>query len=193
MVTVLVLGLIFVAVSYYLYSRTSQLERKVGLMENILLDLKVTTEQALMSATDPQMYKNTSMTENKEDTDNEEEDDNNNHEESRNVEVNTTPKPRSSQQPVTVEREKSTTNTNYEAMTYKELVQLAKNKGISGTRNLSKAQVIDMIRRHVSGDVSLTTFDEDASEGTNLTELLSAQPANGTKLDELDIDTSLVQ
>jgi hypothetical protein len=35
----IVLGLIFAAVSYYLYSRIGQLERKVGLMENILLDL----------------------------------------------------------------------------------------------------------------------------------------------------------
>ena len=47
-----VLGLIFAAVSYYLYSRIGQLERKVGLMENILLDLKVTTEQVLMTATE---------------------------------------------------------------------------------------------------------------------------------------------
>jgi hypothetical protein len=47
-----VLGLIFAAVSYYIYSRTTQIERKVGLIENILLDLKVTTEQALLNATD---------------------------------------------------------------------------------------------------------------------------------------------
>ncbi len=47
-----VLGLIFAAVSYYIYSRTTQIERKVGLIENILLDLKVTTEQALLNATE---------------------------------------------------------------------------------------------------------------------------------------------
>jgi len=42
-----VIGIVFFlilgAVSYYFYSRVSQLERKVGLMENILFDLKVTT------------------------------------------------------------------------------------------------------------------------------------------------------
>lgn len=43
----IVLTLVFAAVGYYLYSRTIQLEKKVGLMETILLDLKVQTEQAL--------------------------------------------------------------------------------------------------------------------------------------------------
>lgn len=47
-----VLGLIFSAVAYYLYSRLTQCERKVGLMENILLDLKVQTEQSLMATFD---------------------------------------------------------------------------------------------------------------------------------------------
>ena len=49
----IVLGLVFGAVCYYLFSRMTQLERKVGLMENILLDLKVTTEQTLLSVTEP--------------------------------------------------------------------------------------------------------------------------------------------
>ncbi len=49
-----VLGLIFAAVCYYLYSRVNQLERKVGLMENILLDLKV-AQQSLFTGADPVM------------------------------------------------------------------------------------------------------------------------------------------
>jgi len=49
----IVLGLVFAAVSYYLYSRMTQLERKVGLMENILLDLKITTEQTLLATEEP--------------------------------------------------------------------------------------------------------------------------------------------
>jgi hypothetical protein len=73
-------------------------------------------------------------------------------------------------------------------MTYKELVQLAKQKNISGTRNLSKSQVIDMIRRHDSGDSS----EEQQEEGTDLTELLSAQPDNGgAALNDLEIDNTL--
>lgn len=47
-----VLSLIFAAVCYYLYSRVNQLERKVGLMENILLDLKV-AQQSLFTGGDP--------------------------------------------------------------------------------------------------------------------------------------------
>ena len=195
-VIVLVLGLFFLAISYYLYSRIGQLERKTGLMENILLDLKVTTEQALISAIEPQVYRTTRISNNSEETEQNEseENDENDNEETRNLELNNTPKPRSSQQTVTVERDKSSSSSiNYEGMTYKELVQLAKNRGISGTRNLSKAQVIDLIRRHISSDSDVVSFDEQTSEGTNLTDLLSAQPANGAKLEDADVDTSLVQ
>jgi len=159
----IVLGLIFAAVSYYLYSRTGQLERKVGLMENILLDLKVTTEQALMSATEPEQ-ENTFVS----------------NEEVREVNIEK-PVPPSPKQKVQVER--SSVSANYEAMTYKELVQVAKQKNISGTRNLSKSQVIDMIRRHDSGE---------PHEETDLTELLSAQPETGaTPLDIGEVDNSL--
>jgi hypothetical protein len=160
----IVLGLIFAAVSYYLYSRMGQLERKVGLMENILLDLKVTTEQALMSATEPEQQENTFVS----------------NEEVREVNIEK-PAPPSPKQRVQVER--SSVSANYEAMTYKELVQVAKQKNISGTRNLSKSQVIDMIRRHDSGEPDTET---------DLTELLSAQPESGAApLDEGEVDNSL--
>jgi len=161
----IVLGLIFAAVSYYLYSRTGQLERKVGLMENILLDLKVTTEQALMSATEPEQQENTFVS---------------SAEEVREVNIEK-PAPASPKQRVQVER--SSVSANYEAMTYKELVQVAKQKNISGTRNLSKSQVIDMIRRHDSGEPDTET---------DLTELLSAQPDSGAApLDIGEVDNSL--
>jgi len=182
----IVLGLIFAAVSYYLYSRIGQLERKVGLMENILLDLKVTTEQALMSATEPERSVPAPRNEfvptalSGEEVQSEED--------SRDVQVEKPTRSNSTKQRVQVER--SSLSANYEAMTYKELVQVAKQKNISGTRNLSKSQVIDMIRRHDSGDVQ----EEQAEEGTDLTELLSAQPATGgSALDELEVDNSLVQ
>jgi len=41
------------AVGYYLYHRIDMLERKIGLMENILLDLKVATEQTLLASSEP--------------------------------------------------------------------------------------------------------------------------------------------
>jgi len=166
-----VLGLIFAAVSYYLYSRIGQLERKVGLMENILLDLKVTTEQTLMSATEPPRpemntveYSFSGPFES------------NDVQEVSEQQVPEAPKP----------VEKTSVSVNYEAMTYKELKALAKTKGITGVQHLSKAQVIDSIRRHDSGD--------SEEEGTSLTELLSAQPSSGgAVLDDSEIDSSLVQ
>jgi len=44
-----VLGLVFGAAIYYMYTRIVQVERKMSLMENILLDLKVMTEQSIMT------------------------------------------------------------------------------------------------------------------------------------------------
>lgn len=181
----IVLGLIFAAVSYYLYSRIGQLERKVGLMENILLDLKVTTEQALITATEVEQPQPSIRNEFVSMPLSDEEPP----EEMREVSVEKPTRSNSTKQRVQVER--SSVSVNYEAMTYKELVQVAKQKNISGTRNLSKSQVIDMIRRHDSGDSSLEVIRD---EGTDLTELLSAQPeSGGASLDDLEIDNSLGQ
>lgn len=47
-----VLFLVFGAACYYLYMRIEQIEKKVGVMENILLDLKVATENTLLSSRD---------------------------------------------------------------------------------------------------------------------------------------------
>lgn len=45
----IVLTLVFGALCFYLYSRVSQVEKRVGLTENILLDLKMATENTLLS------------------------------------------------------------------------------------------------------------------------------------------------
>lgn len=47
----MILALVFGAVCFYLYSRVTQVEKRVGLTENILLDLKMATENTLMSMT----------------------------------------------------------------------------------------------------------------------------------------------
>jgi len=180
----IVLGLIFAAVSYYLYSRIGQLERKVGLMENILLDLKVTTEQVIMTATEMPSGLRNNGPEPESESEDEVED-----EGSKNVVVEAGQRQKPSQQPK-VKVERSSVSVNYESMTYKELVQYAKQKGVSGTRNLSKAQVIDMLRRHDSGDIP----EEDENKTEDLTELLSAdQNAGGTSLDDLEVDNTLIQ
>jgi hypothetical protein len=184
----IVLGLIFAAVSYYLYSRIGQLERKVGLMENILLDLKVTTEQVLMTSTEMPSGLTSSEQRPQHEHEHEREREDEGDEDSKNVVVDASQRQKPSQNKVKVER--SSVSVNYESMTYKELVQHAKQKGVSGTRNLSKAQVIDMLRRHDSGDIP----EEDESKAEDLTELLSAEPnTGGTSLDDLEVDNSLVQ
>jgi len=182
----IVLGLVFAAVGYYLYTLVSQLERKVSLMENILLDLKVTTEQTLMSVTEAEQAPRPTYSAPFEPSATEE-----TTEESRNLVVDGG-SPRKPSNNVSVEREKTTVSVNYESMTYKELVQLARQKGISGVRTMSKAQVIDTLRRHDSGDAEEDTpFVEE--EGTNITDLMSAQPSQGSALEESEVDGSLVQ
>jgi hypothetical protein len=182
-----VLGLVFAAVSYYLFSRISQLERKVSFMETILLELKVTTEQTLLSATEPpsavagpsaddlNSYNDvveqatrkvateqavpedsatiktirtyTSVDETEQVT------------QPMGTDIRellvepSPPRARGSQETVQVEREreressKHSVGVNFEAMTYKELQQYARDKGISGIRNLSKKEVIEIFRR----------------------------------------------
>lgn len=204
-----VLGLVFAAISYYLYSRVNQVERKVSLMENILLDLKVTTEQIILSSTEPiQAAPRTSlsnMTRSNEPSDELPM----SNENARNVSVESNSRgSRTSSQTVVVERDDSPVeNVNYEDMKYKELIALARQKGISGTRNLSKADVIDLIRRHDSGDsktsegTPLKPFEDDSSNQgdgmQDLTELLSANQESSQSgmapLDDAEVDASLVQ
>lgn len=195
----IVLGLVFAAVSYYLYSRVGQLERKVGLLENIMLDLKVTTEQSILSATEPpepaspkiisqpahveqsteelQTYRDViSQAQAQAST------------ESNAVAteqyaqdsfVESSPRVRPQTIPsVQMERESSGLTVNYESMTYKELTQLCKQKGITGTRNQSKAQLIEFLRGKSS-----STAQSDLSSWTNGT--VSFNDGGSQSIDEV--------
>lgn len=152
----------------------NQLERKVSLMENILLDLKVTTEQTLMSATEmpdthidiPTQSLQSSMTINQPPSPPREAFHSNETLQVEPVEfipasssLNDikevsveTQAPRKSPVPtVQVERDVtsssgSVVHVNYEAMTYKELAILARQNSISGVRNMTKAQLIDALK-----------------------------------------------
>lgn len=157
----IVLGLVFAAVSYYLYSRVGQLERKVGLLENIMLDLKVTTEQSILSATEPpepalptgvsqlapveqstadiQSYRD-AITQAQASTETGDGSD----QDARESFADSSSRGRPQTAPV--ERESTGLTVNYESMTYKELLQLCKQKGITGTRNKSKAELIEFLR-----------------------------------------------
>jgi hypothetical protein len=201
-----VLGLVFAAVSYYLFSRISQLERKVSFMETILLELKVTTEQTLLSATEPPSAVAAPSAEDlnsyhdvveqatrKVSTEQAVPDDTvttksirtyANVDESEQAVAQpmgtdirellvepSPPRTRGSQDTVQVEREGESSShsvgVNFEAMTYKELQQYARQKGISGIRNLSKKEVIEIFRRRETGgggSSSTTTGAPDVSD-----------------------------
>jgi hypothetical protein len=222
-----VLGLIFAAVSYYLYSRIGQLERKVGVMENILLDLKVTTEQTLLSATEPaEPHDHSSHSGQYQSFEDEsrtfptpaEEADTQDSEvrspsppsasapsppsrppspqravETREMFVSEVPRARAPSSTVQVEREK--VQVNYEAMTYKELRVLAQQKGVSGLRTMSKAQVIDALkgnppRQEPQGELSAWTsgtvnFGEDGQGGGDIVGSAQEAGAEGGALEEV--------
>ncbi len=168
------------AVAYYLYHRIDMVERKLGLMENILLDLKVATEQTLLASSDPPerdsgprtgLYAELSEQAIEEKFPNtpEPEDVPVSKENAREIFVESTPRTRTPPQSVQVSREPSITM-NYEAMTYKELTALAKQRGLSGLRNASKAQVIDALRRNDNGEPPAHLNDNQSvvSGGQNL-------------------------
>lgn len=195
-----VLGLVFAAIAYYLYTRNTQLERKVGLMENILLDLKVTTEQALISVTEApegpttiSQWNSTGHTHAEFIPASEEG--------TKQVNVETPRSSKPSTQTVVVERESSP---NYEAMTYKQLMAVAKEKGVTGTRNVSKAHLIELINNHDAGgapqpdtlDVHLQLGSDEAASGELTSALDAVDGEMGTFLEAsevTDVDASLVQ
>jgi hypothetical protein len=217
-VVVITLLILLGTAAYYLYHRIDMLERKIGLMENILLDLKVATEQSLLASAEPSEHDSgprltmPTYQESSSESDSE----------PLNVrEMLIEPVPRGPPTPKLVEvtREdvhKNPVTVNYEAMTYKELTALAKQRGLSGLRNASKATVIDALRRHDAGEAPATsgsdtvsissgapgrTLDisswmKDATPLADQSGLGSADALSGelgTSLEEGEIETSLVQ
>ena len=228
----IVLGLVFAAVSYYLYSRMTQLERKVGLMENILLDLKITTEQTLLATEEPPSRNlpseeeldsyQTTLDEAVEQQDlNQDQEDYTTEEgkqsdEQRELYLEQPRTRTTTPSSVQVEKSENSENSektgslsaNYEAMTYRELTALAKQYGISGLRNLSKAHVIDAIRKKdgsspqqtmsntLSSWATGTVSFSESSEQSNVLELDSFPDKNLETLGTLDaeeIDATLVE
>jgi hypothetical protein len=154
----LVLALIFGALVFYLYTRIGQIEKRVSLTENILLDLKMATENTLMAmSAAPPMHSHIHEVERVE--------------------------PVSAPQPVEKEEveevvdedfyksvlEQAQTKTeapvahesvqglkvdaNYEAMTLKELKDEAKRRGVKLGTNPHKKDVIDALKRQGQSSV----------------------------------------
>lgn len=147
----LVLALIFGALVFYLYTRIGQIEKRVSLTENILLDLKMATENTLMAMAPPSM--------------------NHIHEVER-VEAISAPEPvrkdeveevndeefyktvleqaasKTSDAPVQHEQVQGVkVDVNYEAMTLKELKEEAKRRNVKLGANPHKRDIIDALKR----------------------------------------------
>jgi len=211
-----VLGLVFAAVSYYLYSRTVQLEKKVGLMENILLDLKVTTEQALMMEVQDTHAGHVEQHEQDEQHEQHDQEEQNGEtelssEDVREISVDS-PRSRTPSASPTLSitrEEKQTVTVNYEANTYKELLQVAKQKGVTGGSHMTKSELIAAIRRRDSGQplkeipAAWATLLEVAGnqvavkkEEEAVQEVGAADDSgneHGAALDEDEVDSSFVQ
>lgn len=198
------------AVGYYLYHRIDMLDRKIGLMENILLDLKVATEQTLLSSSEPperdsgpRMGLYSELSESYEQQHHfrpptprgEEEVFPASNEGAREVFLDATSRTRTPPQSVQVARE--TTNqppvsVNYESMTYKELTALAKQRGLSGLRNASKAQVVDALRRNDNGEAPLQVSDNQSvvSGSVNLRTLDLSSFVTQTHKDQTELKSA---
>jgi hypothetical protein len=156
----LVLALVFGALIFYLYTRIGQIEKRVSLTENILLDLKMATENTLMAMSSPSAH----FVE---------------HEVER-VEPISAPEPIEKEAIEEVNEEDFYKNVleqaqnktsdipvqhesiqglkmdaNYEAMTLKELKDEAKRRGVKVGANPHKKDVIDALKKQGQNQVSV--------------------------------------
>jgi hypothetical protein len=149
----LVLALIFGALVFYLYTRIGQVEKRVSLTENILLDLKMATENTLMAMAPP-TYAHVHEVERVEPISapqaiEKEEVEEVNEEEFYKTVMEQAAK--TTDAPVQLESMK--VEANYESLTLKELKEEAKRKGIKVAANAHKKDIIDSLKRQGQGSV----------------------------------------
>jgi len=159
----IVLALIFGAVCFYLYSRMSQNEKRVGLLENLLLSLKMSTEASLFG---PDMVEPTSSPAPLTSTDVEEVTEENYAEMLKGLgsaaAAAPSPAPVAASAADAVEESVSDEkaaeellrsldtrkmDANYESMSLKELQALAKQRGLAGSGQMRKRELIDTLKR----------------------------------------------
>lgn len=156
----IVLALIFGAVCFYLYSRMSQNEKRVGLLENLLLSLKMSTEASLFG---PDMVEPTSSPAPLSSTDVEEVTEETYADMLKGMgSTAAAPAPAAPASAVTPEESVSDEkaaeemlrsldtrkmDANYESMSLKELQALAKQRGLAGSGQLRKRELIDTLKR----------------------------------------------
>lgn len=165
----LVLALIFGALVFYLYTRIGQIEKRVSLTENILLDLKMATENTLMAMSAP-VHSHI--------------------EEVERVEPISAPEPvqkeevevvneeefyksvldqavsKSSEAPVQHESIQGVKmDANYEAMTLKELKDEAKRRGVKVGANAHKKDLIEALKRQSQNQVQTSVLEPVPVDG----------------------------
>jgi len=158
----IVLALVFGAVCFYLYSRMSQNEKRVGLLENLLLSLKMSTEASLFG---PDMVEPTSSPAPLTSTDVEEVTEENYAEMLKGLgspaAAAPSPAPTASATAAveeSVSDEKAAEellrsldtrkmDANYESMSLKELQALAKQRSLAGAGQMRKRELIDALKR----------------------------------------------
>ena len=159
----ILLTIVFGAVTFYLYSRMGQTEKRLGLLENLLLTLKMSTEASLMGpdSVEPVSSPQPLNPEDVDDVDEEkyaevlknavgveevtpvsspkaaEEEEADAEELLRSIEVTPTAKKM---------------DVNYESMSLKELKSLAKERGVSSVPT-TKREVIDVLKKAVNVDL----------------------------------------
>ncbi len=150
----LVLALIFGALVFYLYTRIGQVEKRVSLTENILLDLKMATENTIMAMSAPS-HRHVEEVERVEPIsapqpiEREEVEEVNEEDFYKTVMEQATQKPMDA--PVQHESVQGVRmDVNYEAMTRKELKEEAKREGVKVGTNAHKKDIIDSLKRQTT-------------------------------------------
>jgi hypothetical protein len=185
----ILLVLIFGAVSFYLYSRLSQNEKRVSLLENLLLTLKMNTEASLEGPDTVEAVSSpVPLSAEEVETIHEEE--------YADMLKDIAPQPTTTI-PVTTttisaeedaeellrSMESNSNNrsvdVNYESMSVKELRSLAKERGLSGVPQ-SKSAIIDLLKKN-GGTASTTITPLTEQEG----ELGGAKTESGYTIEEL--------
>jgi hypothetical protein len=152
----LVLALVFGALVFYLYTRIGQIEKRVSLTENILLDLKMATENTLMAMAAPphvhmEEVQRVEAVSAPEPVRKEEVEEVNEEEFYKTImeqaaKTTDAPVPHESVQGVKVE-------VNYESMTLKELKAEANRRGVKVPANAHKKDLVDALKRQSQGSV----------------------------------------
>lgn len=157
----ILLSLIFGAVAFYLYSRIEQTEKRLGLMENLLLQLKFTTEASLEG---PESVHAVSEGSPLKDEDVESVDAEEYSEMLKEIPIETgninsieqVIAPMDEDEDNKEESPAGRVEVNYEAMSLNELKALAKQKGLSGIQQKKKKELIDLLKQNGgSGDVPI--------------------------------------